>query len=117
MRGVAIGTVDARHQYMNSPVTDFLCEVQKRAHVFIQPVNPEMLDCFLAGLVKGILLENPSVNDTAYRRSRETAMVSKGWTYSAAPPFLEMRNKGLSDEEIVREQMAIEIETWRLLEH
>lgn len=99
-----------------SRTTEFLTEVTKRVHLFIEPVTAEILECFLQGFVRGVLVGSLSIDDVMYRRTQESVARSRGWEHTAAHLYRQMRARGLPEEQIIRERLAIEVETWRRLE-
>lgn len=43
---------------------------------------------------------------------RERVTTERGWRWSAMGPIVQMRERGLTEEEIIDELFAIEIEAW-----
>lgn len=96
-------------------ITD-LQRIKERVRSYISPATPEMLACYLSGLKRGYMLGR-DISFDDYLRANEEATKSRGWEFRAISVSMEMREKGISEEEIIREQLNVEIDTWRILEN
>lgn len=75
----------------------------------IQPLDVPSTINFLNGFALGCFACGLDDLDV-----RESATVARGWTWSAAGPIGEMRERGLSEEAIVHELIETEIAVWTL---
>lgn len=82
--------------------------VLKRPHMFAQ--TADSLECFLKGMV--IATRACLDIEIPYRR-RLWVEANRGWKHTAVGPWNQMRAKGWSEEEIIREMVTIEIEIYK----
>jgi hypothetical protein len=93
-------------------VVELLREVRRRPPVWIGGYSPESLLHFLNGVTAAAGAFGLRIHrhpGSAYGQ----VITERGWEHIAAAPVDEMRERGLSDQEIVQELLTIEIETWR----
>jgi hypothetical protein len=89
-------------------ILDILRSARQRKPMYLQSVNIAAADNFLSGFKIGCFacgLEVPV-------EIRERVTIERGWQWYAALPITEMRERGLSEEQIVDELFAIEIAAW-----
>lgn len=103
-----------------SRIIDDLHIAKEKTALYIYPINTDSLFNFLYGLERCFLI---SFDESEIRsRFRELvdagqeAIRKRGWKPLSVKPVLEMRDKGLSEEEIIKEFIEIEIEKWRIWE-
>jgi|GEM_PF-2147195 len=93
-------------------ITKYLDEVRQRLQMFIDPVTPEMLKCFLDGFWAGCLATNDKLD--VYDRIRFSMQVisERGWEVCSTSVAKEMRERGIDEEAIIEEMLQIEIDIW-----
>lgn len=96
-------------------IIEDLKTIKSRPYAFINPVTPEMLKCFISGLVRGYLLTN-FITYEDYRHASKQSIFSRGWKIKSTSPYHEMQEKNMPENEIIEELLDIEIETWKILE-
>lgn len=65
-------------------------------------------------LLRGIQIAmHCCLGETNDFRIRGRLIIESGWTWSSLPPWDEMRQSGLSEEQVVDEMYRIEILTWQ----
>jgi hypothetical protein len=84
--------------------------------LYVHPFIPEMVETYLQGLNRGILISNELLNFNDIIHARRDATIIRGWSGNALGPLNEMRKKRVSEDEIINEFINIEIDTWRLIE-
>jgi hypothetical protein len=93
-------------------VVELLREVRRRPPAWLGGYSPESLLHFLHGVtaVAGAFgLRVDRYLGSAYGQ----VITERGWEHVAVAPVDEMRERGLSDPEVVQELLTIEIETWK----
>jgi hypothetical protein len=85
-------------------------------HLHIQPVTPEVMFSHLRSVARGVMLATDSLTRSDFVNARRQANRNCGWEDRATGPHVEMREKGMSDEEILEEQVKVEIKMWRILD-
>ncbi len=91
--------------------------MKHRLNMFIQPQTPEILQCYLNGLGRGVMLSFTSLIFDDYVNARRASNKQRGWKLRSKSPLYEMREKGISEDEIVQELLEIEIQMWKILEY
>lgn len=92
-------------------------ETMKRVpNMFINPVTPEILACYLIGLQRGVFLSQNEMTFHDFVEAHKFAVHSRGLKNAAMHSYHELRKKGVSEDDIIQEMLEIEIEMWRTLE-
>lgn len=89
--------------------------IKNRPSFFVYPTIPEMMECFLSGVVRGYLMTNRLTYED-YRYAKKQAIFSHGWRIRSTSPYREMQDKNIPEETIIQELLDIEIKTWEILE-
>jgi hypothetical protein len=93
-------------------VVELLNHVRERPPIWLGGYNPQELILFIHGLGAGVAVFGLRIErhpGSAYY----DVLIERGWEFLAGFPVDEMRERGLSEQEIVRELLTIEIETWK----
>jgi hypothetical protein len=93
-------------------IVELLKQVRERPPVWIGGSSPESLLHFLHGVTAVASAFGVRV-DRYLGSAYGQVITERGWEHSAAAPVDEMRERRLSDQEIVQELLTIEIETWK----
>src|SRR5262245_5915755 len=96
----------------HKPVRDIeqtLRLLQARPHLFVGDVTLERIYVWLGGFGAGCAALGEKIDRDAYVKVLE----GRGWAESAYGEIPQMRKKGLSDEQIIRELIEIQILTYR----
>src|SRR5690349_19558364 len=85
-------------------------EVRQRPWFWLGRVEPELATVFLFGITEcmGVM-----IGSDLTREIRWQVVAERGWKGGSRGPSFHMRAAGLSEEAIVDELFAIEIEVWR----
>jgi hypothetical protein len=87
-----------------------LHSVRDRNSMYFRPVDVVAAENFLNGFITGVAscgLEVPI-------EIRESTTLERGWKWYAARPVDDMRNRGLTEDQIIDEILTIEIAAWRV---
>lgn len=94
-------------------IIEVLESIRKYPTIYVGNVSPDSLLCLLNGFYLG--LKTSSNTHENYPNVMKEVLTKKGWN-SPSPSFInQMREKNLSDEEVIKELLEIEIETWKIL--
>ncbi len=85
--------------------------VLKAPRMFFGDEMPSVFN-FVEGL--RFMYSELDVSD-AYYDTFNMVIKERGWRFSAHHPFVEMRERGMSEQEITAEVLTIEIEVWKRL--
>ncbi len=91
-------------------ILEILRSARQRKPMYIQPVDLVAAENFLTGFQIGCAacgLEVP-------HETREGVTIERGWPWYAARPIKEMREQGLTEEQIIDELFAMEITGWEM---
>ena len=50
---------------------------------------------------------------SGYDELYKSVVIERGWEYDAGGPWHQMQKKGMTDEEVIKETISIEIEYWK----
>lgn len=92
-------------------VLEVLKSVRSRKAMYLQELTVRSAEDFLSGFRTGCFARGLAVAPEIHQR----AMAERGWECSAALPSLQMRARGLSEEAIIDELFAIEIDCFERL--
>lgn len=95
-------------------VSQRLEAVKARPLLYLGKVEWERAWIFLHGFYCGYFALSTDTEN--YADARNKILISRGWQVPAVFTEKEMEAKGMTNEEIVNEQLEIEIETWRSIE-
>lgn len=87
--------------------------IGKRIGMYIGNHDPELLVHFLNGFHAAAGILGLSRDTDGFRSMYAKVLVERGWTHSAHHPFYEMRERGMDNDAIIQEMIAIESETWK----
>src|SRR5688572_33193243 len=90
-------------------VVDEIESVRKSPHLHVQPVTPETLYRHFMSLSRGVMLSTDTLSPGDFINARREANRFCGWESCATSPAVEMREKGMSDEQIIIDLIDIEI--------
>src|SRR5262249_50632281 len=91
-------------------VLDFLSEVAKRPQTFVGDCSFRMMKAYLCGLQQGCRLAGIEYSWDHYLAAAE----SRGWNARTCLGIeFDLIRKGMSDEEMAHELLAVEIEAYR----
>jgi hypothetical protein len=103
---------------MNQKTTiDTLNGIIDRIDSFISPVTPNNLKLFFDGFKQGNISAREDLDFSDYINAWCEAVKLCGWKVNSISIEKEMREKELSDNEIIQELLKIELETWKILEN
>jgi hypothetical protein len=99
-------------------VITFLEHVKNRPKMYIGKLDAEKMDCFIWAFNFGCLLiknDEKSLNKEGKKMSemREQYILERGWYQGCKGLVVELRKKGLSEEEIIQGLVEIEVEIWK----
>ena len=86
--------------------------MRQRQPMYLEAVNIEAMVNFIHGFNLGIFTLGFKIPDMVY----EQAYKQRGWEYTARGAWQDMRDRGLSEETIMDELLAVEMDAWRLLD-
>ena len=89
--------------------------IRKQPILHIHPVTLEALFNHLQSLARGVMLVANTLTWDDFVSARQTANEVQGWQNRATGPYVEMREKGMSDKEIIEKMLDVEIVMWRIL--
>lgn len=89
--------------------------IKRNPKMFIEPVTPEILFCYLTGFKRGIFLSQRELTFHDFVEAHRFAVQVRGLSFSAAPSYFGLREKGITEDEIIQEMIEIEIEKYRIL--
>jgi hypothetical protein len=99
-----------------SKVIVMLEAMRKRPLMYIGVRDVQAAECFLAGLGMGYhIFSGGDLPD--FEEVKKRVISERGWEVTNTPPSKEMRERGMDDEVIVDEVIAMEIEVWRRMKH
>jgi hypothetical protein len=102
----------AMHDTLHQPNFDFEATLrlfQARPHLFLGAVTLERVQVWLGGFEAAAAATRVKASQGAF----SDVLRERGWQESGHGPVPEMRQKGLSDEQIMNELIDIEIEICR----
>ena len=91
-------------------VLELLESLSKRPQMYVHPVEIATIQSYLHGLEAGCHLSGLKISHAA----RGAAASTRGWTFSQTGIVWHMKEKQLTDEQIVQELIAVEAEAFRL---
>jgi hypothetical protein len=100
------------HDTTHQPHFDFeatLRVFQARPHLFLGPVTLDRVQVWLGGFEAAAAATRGKAPHDAFSE----VLRDRGWQESGHGPMPDMRQKGLSDEQIINELIDIEIEICR----
>ena len=80
----------------------------KRPGMYVNPVGVATVESFLTGLSAGLACAGLVYDQEVYK----AVAASRGWKWRATGIVWHMREKGLSEEAIIQELIAIECEAY-----
>jgi hypothetical protein len=98
-------------------VITFLEQVKKRTLMYIGKPDADLMACFLWAFNFGCLLMRSDDGREGIKMSamRDEYIRERGWRNGSRGLVVEVRKKGLSEEEIIQGLVEIEIEIWKNL--
>lgn len=93
---------------MTERILEILRSARSRKAMYLGTVDVPSAESFLNGFEVGCF----ACGRDLPLEIREQATTARGWTWSAARPIDEMRQRGLTEEQVVDEFFAIEIAAW-----
>jgi hypothetical protein len=101
-------------------VIEFLEHIKARPKMYIGRLDSEAMDCFIWAFNFGCLLMRNDLKaiskaDKKMSEMREQYILERGWYKGCKGLPVELRKKGLSEEEIIQGLVEIEIEIWKNL--
>lgn len=97
-------------------VIDELEKLSRAPHRYLHPVIPEELETYVAGLLRGVVLSSPGLVLHDLVDAHQSAARSRGIKRASVPIYIELRDRGISDAEVIQEMVAFTIETLRALQ-
>lgn len=107
-RSCLVGT--ANHEQQVVALVAQLEVVRLRKSMFFWPVSGRMAEIFVFGFSAAAHALGLESENRTWLKAGE----KRGWKIQAVGPIPEMEERGLSDEEMADEVLAIAIEAWRL---
>ena len=91
-------------------IIQLLESLAKRPQFYVAPVEIATIQSYLQGLrggcmIAGLLVTNEIVADAA---------TSRGWRFCSIGYIWHLKEKNLTDEQIIQEMIAVEIEAYRM---
>jgi hypothetical protein len=99
-----------------SKIINALFHVKERPQMHIGKPSVESLECFIHGFNSGCFFANSDIDSAKHRKLLEQITVERGWLLRPVSVSVEMRERGMSEPEIIQELLTIEIEAWSRLE-
>lgn len=99
------------HQQITTVIT-LLEHVQKRPFMYIVPADPFAFQNFMSGFMAACAALDLHVAREAHTGE---VLAAHGWSMSPATALDQMREQGLSVEDMVRELLRVEVEVWKRL--
>jgi hypothetical protein len=95
---------------MVDEVLDLLDHMSKRPAAYVRRLGVDTIESYLNGLISGLVLSGFNIPEGAF----EAAAKSRGWERRATGIVWHMREKKLTDEQIIQELIAVAAEEIRL---
>jgi len=97
------------------PIIEDLEWIRRSPGQHIQPVTPEELFRHLRSLARGYMLATHRLSFDGLIDAQTRANRNRGWRARSIGAYVEMREKGLSENEIIDELLNIDVEMWRII--
>jgi hypothetical protein len=94
-----------------------LQDIKKHPNMYIRPVTPEVLECYLIGLERGVMLSVESSTFNDFVSAGRAARKIRGWQEQPIHLIHQMRAKEMTEDAIIQELLEIEIQIYKILEH
>ena len=91
-------------------ILELLESLSKRPQMYVHPVEVATIQSFLNGLEAGCYLAGLTIS----HETRGAAAASRGWKFRATGIVWHMKEKQLTDEQIIHELITVEVEAFRL---
>jgi hypothetical protein len=92
-------------------ILQLLETLKKQKDSFLYPLEVPTLETYLAGVRAGCAAFGAEIPKDLRRKVTE----ARGWKRTAAGPVAQMKEKGMDDEAVMDELIAIEMELFRQL--
>ena len=100
--------------YTKGHIIDFLEAVRKRPQMYIGELNAKLMEYFINGFNVGCFASNIDERiNFNHSISKSKVLIERGWGAGVFSPLKDMTVRGIPDEAIIDELLAIEIDTWR----
>ena len=83
--------------------------------MFINPVTPEILAHYFAGMQRGVLLSQSVMTFSDFVHAYQFAIRNRKLEPTSLNPYRQLREKGMSEEDIIQEMIELEMEMYRML--
>jgi predicted nucleotidyltransferase len=87
--------------------------IGKRIGMYIGGNNPVFFNHFLNGFHAAAAILGLNRNTDGFRRMYEKVVIERGWRYTSAHPYQQMQERGMDNDAIIQEMIALESETWK----
>lgn len=94
----------------------FLNHVKQKPNMYVDKSDITSMESLIYGFNAGCHIMSDAINPLKHRDIIDQVKIDRGWHFSPVSVTVEMKKRGLSDEEIIQELLDIEIETWRRME-
>lgn len=96
-------------------IIDDLKEVKQRPMMLVTPLTPENASIFLAGMQRGVLLSQNLMTFSDFVHAYQFAIRNRKLEPTSLNPYRQLREKGMSEEDIIQEMIELEMEMYRML--
>jgi hypothetical protein len=96
--------------------SQYLEVVSKRLQQFINPLTLQTLKSFFDGFNLGYVLARENLQFHDIPDAWISVVEIRGWKVNAFGLEAEMKERGMTEREMIDEYVQIEIEVWKLLE-
>ena len=93
-------------------IIKFLEAVRKRPNMSVLNFNIEAMEALIHGFNVGCYLCEEKLFPQKHKEIKDNVTIEREWHLKPVSVTYEMKERGLSDEEIIQELLTIEIEAW-----
>lgn len=89
--------------------------MKRYPQMLINPVTPEILAIYFHGLQRGVLLSQSKMPFPDFVAAFQFAVRNRKLEPTSLNPYRQLREKGMSEEDIIQEMIELEMEIFRIL--
>jgi hypothetical protein len=86
------------------------------SRLYFHPYTLKTVEIYFHGFNRSILISNDLIKFDDLIYAQRDAIIIRGWSSNSLERLEDMRKKRMSEEEIIKEFIKIQIEMWRILE-
>ena len=83
--------------------------------MFIHPTTPENLATYFHGFERGVLFSQNLMTFSDFIHAYQFAIRNRKLKPTSLNPYRQLREKGMSEEDIIQEMIELEMEMFRML--